>query len=389
MSWTLIIFLAAVAAAQVPDSKKCGIPKFVHYCGIPWTGFVYNHERKTCQERTFVNCYEGDIFKTWKQCQETCEDTGMTFTSTPTFILPPFTQELDMICELWNVPDVKHVVSIGITRGEQRIASISDYHPPQADVDQITVEGNVTGTTGSYLKVEWSHPDMTQVGEYRCDITVIYTDGHPGRLEDDLEVKGPTFQDIVKVLIRQQEEITKLEEEITIQEEVNKKQEEIDTILGEEITQVNISLGEEIAKQKEVNTKQEEVNTKQEEVNSEVQDQLDDVDNEIAEVKGKVHELGHVETGTVEFDNSTTWPTAPGDRHQKDITVTFQSEYKSPPSVLISVNFVDAPRSRNDRRNCYVISKNNQGFTIRCFTWDDSFYYQLNVSWISVAGNWN
>ena len=53
-----------------------------------------------------------------------------------------------MICELWNVPDVKHVVSISIKRGDIPIASISDYHPAQADVDQITVEGDVNGTTG-------------------------------------------------------------------------------------------------------------------------------------------------------------------------------------------------------------------------------------------------
>jgi len=385
MSWTLIIFLAAVAAAQVPDSKKCGIPKFVHYCGIPWTGFVYNHERKTCQERTFVNCYEGDIFKTWKQCQETCEDTGMTFTSTPTFILPPFTQELDMICELWNVPDVKHVVSIGITRGEQRIASISDYHPPQADVDQITVEGNVTGTTGSYLKVEWSHPDMTQVGEYRCDITVIYTDGHPGRLEDDLEVKGPTFQDIVKVLIRQQEEITKQEEEITIQEEVNSRQEE--EIRQQE--EVNTRQEEEITQQEEVNTRQEEEITNQEEVNSGVQDKFNEVDNEIADVNGTLHELGHVETGTIEFGHSYAWPTDVANRPQKDITVAFQSEYRSPPSVFFSLTFIDAPGDRNTRHHCSVVSKNNQGFTIRCYTWHDSFYHHFTLSWISVPGNWN
>ena len=72
----------------------------------------------------------------------------MTFTSTPTSIIPPFTKELEMRCELGDVPDVKHVVGIVITRGDQSIASISDYHAAQADVDQITVEGDVTGTTG-------------------------------------------------------------------------------------------------------------------------------------------------------------------------------------------------------------------------------------------------
>ena len=75
----------------------------------------------------------------------------ITFTSTPTSITPPFTKELEMRCELGEDPYVKHVVSIGITRGEQRIASISDYHPPQADgdLDKIDkVEGDVSGTSG-------------------------------------------------------------------------------------------------------------------------------------------------------------------------------------------------------------------------------------------------
>ena len=49
----------------------------------------------------------------------------------------------------------------------------------------------------SYLKVVWSHPDMTRVGEYRCHIHVIYTDGRLGSLAADLEVKGPTLQDLV------------------------------------------------------------------------------------------------------------------------------------------------------------------------------------------------
>ena len=77
-------------------------------------------------------------------------DTGMTFTSTPSSIIPPFSKVLDMKCELGELPDVKHIVSIGITRGGQRIASISDYHPAQADSDlhKIKVEGDTSGTSG-------------------------------------------------------------------------------------------------------------------------------------------------------------------------------------------------------------------------------------------------
>ena len=72
------------------------------------------------------------------------------FTSTPSSIIPHLTKVLDMRCELGDFPDVKHVVSIGVTREDQRIASISDYHAAQADgdLDKIKVEGDVNGTTG-------------------------------------------------------------------------------------------------------------------------------------------------------------------------------------------------------------------------------------------------
>jgi len=345
----------------------------------------------------------------------------MTFTSTPTSIIPPFTQELDMICELWNVPDVIHVVSIGITRGEQRIASISDYHAAQADVDQITVEGNVTGTTGSYLKVEWSHPDMTQVGEYRCDITVIYTDGHPGRLEADLEVKGPTLQDLVKVLIRQQEVDEKLEDEIT-------KQEEVDTKLEEEITkeeEVNTKQEEEITKQKEVNTKQEEVNTKQEEVNSEqevvntkqeevntkqeevnseVQDQLDEVVEDIKtqqtaidsltegviEVTKEVAELDHIETGLVACSGSDQWTEGKKDWPEKTITRQFSRPFANQPATFSSIRdwatVNTGEESKFHRIGAYVSQVNTTHITVKCFIHKlDSLVYSFLVNWMAMA----
>jgi len=146
---------------------------------------------------------------------------SITFTSTPTTIIPSFTKELDMRCELGELTDVEHVMSIGISRGDQRIASISDYHAAKADVDKIKVEGDANGTTGSYLSVEWSYPDKAQAGDYQCVIIVLYKDGFPGNFSASLEVESDpiTLQDIVKVLIRQQEKITKQEEEIKKQEE--------------------------------------------------------------------------------------------------------------------------------------------------------------------------
>ena len=53
-------------------------------------------------------------------------------------------------CGLGDVTDVKHVVSIRIIRDDdEQIASISDFHAAEAtaDLDRITVYGDVTGTT--------------------------------------------------------------------------------------------------------------------------------------------------------------------------------------------------------------------------------------------------
>ena len=77
-------------------------------------------------------------------------DQEITFTSTPSSIVPKITKELQMLCEIEDDPYVKHVVSIGITRGKQRVASVSDFHAaqPDADLSQIQVWGAVTDEPG-------------------------------------------------------------------------------------------------------------------------------------------------------------------------------------------------------------------------------------------------
>jgi len=147
-----------------------------------------------------------------------------------------------MGCEIWDAPGVKHVVSISISQGDQRIASSSIFPPAKAtaDLDNIKVSGHINGTkrSQSELLLEWSYPTLTQTGDYRCDMFVIYEDGHPGNISLSLEVKGPTIQDLIKLLLEQQE-INKKQEvfnskalmEITTQKEVNLKQQQVNTKL--------------------------------------------------------------------------------------------------------------------------------------------------------------
>ena len=111
--------------------------------------------------------------------------------------------------------------------------------------------------------------------------------------------------------------------------------------------------------------------------------------NEIEDLEDNVHELSHVETGFVQFGYSEYWSEAPPNFRQKDINVTFKTQYKRQPNVLLSITGLDMDSSKNARHGCNVLGKTNQGFTIRCHTWADSHYYDVIVNWLSVAGEYN
>ena len=51
--------------------------------------------------------------------------------------------------------------------------------------------------TLSFLLAKWSNATLTQAGDYRCEILVIYLDGHHGVLSASLEVKVSTPLDLV------------------------------------------------------------------------------------------------------------------------------------------------------------------------------------------------
>ena len=112
--------------------------------------------------------------------------------------------------------------------------------------------------------------------------------------------------------------------------------------------------------------------------------------NEISELTENVDELAHVETGSVAFGKSENWTEAGENfKKQKDIAVTFNSPYQQPPKILLSITGLDVDHRANARHICSVLSEDNQGFTIRCITWHSSIYYDVIVSWISVAGDYN
>ena len=112
--------------------------------------------------------------------------------------------------------------------------------------------------------------------------------------------------------------------------------------------------------------------------------------NEIAKLKENIHQLGHTETGSVALGKSNTWTLVGPDRKRiKDVAVTFKSAYQRPPSILLSITGLDMDTNFNTRHGCIVLSKNNQGFTIRCHMWHNSYYYDVNVSWMSVSGDFN
>ena len=106
---------------------------------------------------------------------------------------------------------------------------------------------------------------------------------------------------------------------------------------------------------------------------------------QMKEIKEKIRELGHTETGELNFGGSPYWTQKSGSNRFRDMSVKFKTPYRHRPNVLLSVIHVDMLYTKNSRHQCTVWQRDNQGFIARCGTWADSYYYGLKVSWISVA----
>ena len=121
-----------------------------------------------------------------------------------------------------------------------------------------------------------------------------------------------------------------------------------------------------------------------------LQEEVTNQTNEIAELKENVRELGHVETGSESFGKSDTWIlVGPDNKKIKYAEVYFKSAYQEPPSILLSVTGLDMDTNYNIRHGCVVFSKGIGGFTIKCHCWNDSYYYDVIVNWMSVPGDYN
>merc|ERR1712154_522315 len=113
--------------------------------------------------------------------------------------------------------------------------------------------------------------------------------------------------------------------------------------------------------------------------------------------------VGHTESGYIHCGWSGLWksgsyePSFESDKESweintygvsKSVHVNFNTSYSSPPHVQLSIVAVWT----EDKQEAYGVDVEHvdaQGFTVRCFTWDDDTFrvYSMDVAWSSTAAD--
>ncbi|KAI1194659.1 hypothetical protein F5X97DRAFT_346553 [Nemania serpens] len=64
--------------------------------------------------------------------------------------------------------------------------------------------------------------------------------------------------------------------------------------------------------------------------------------------------------------------------------VTFSREFKSVPTVVVSINAADVSKEHNFRVRTYATAVDTKGFVVHVDSWDDTLIYSCGVSWIAM-----
>ncbi|TRX91968.1 hypothetical protein FHL15_007065 [Xylaria flabelliformis] len=87
---------------------------------------------------------------------------------------------------------------------------------------------------------------------------------------------------------------------------------------------------------------------------------------------------------------SGAWNTAdvrPWDKPMESTTgrVNFLNQFKSVPTVMVSLNSADVSKAANFRVRVYATTIDVKGFTIHADSWWDTTLYSCGVSWIAIG----
>lgn len=94
-----------------------------------------------------------------------------------------------------------------------------------------------------------------------------------------------------------------------------------------------------------------------------------------------------IQTGTFSYNGSTaefTLHKGNGDRVYS-AEINFEKPFTVKPTVIVSLNTIDANKNANFRVEAKATSISRDGFTIQIKTWSDSQINLVGGSWIAIA----
>ncbi|XP_059143505.1 uncharacterized protein LOC131930856 [Physella acuta] len=89
---------------------------------------------------------------------------------------------------------------------------------------------------------------------------------------------------------------------------------------------------------------------------------------------------GHIEQGSVPFGNSNTYQVSGNDKRSVQ-TIKFAKPYGTPPTVVVTVETMDASKDTNLRYSVAVGQITTTGAQITLATWADTQIFGAYVRW--------
>lgn len=291
------------------------------------------------------------------------------FEANPDVIQANLTQTLSMRCSLNDTADafvggvvgkrdvtqtasnMQVVTSLVITRNNgEHVATIFGQQPAKAlaDLSNLKVDGDISGSVGErgYIELTWQYPGTDQVGEYVCEINAVDNQGH----------------NVV----------------FSTSAEIGERQPTIGELMGHILN---------LEKDKD-----------------HLQSQINDITNNLTYIQMPANTTScpncststpapaapssvHVESGTIECGDSSSWPQDPqlSWAESRFVTKQFSTPYTTVPHIEAGIRSIDHDQGENVRYDIEVTHIDKNSFTLKCRTWEGSHLFHLWVNWMSIA----
>jgi len=322
----------------------------------------------------------------------------ISFTKTPSIIKPILTKQLTIKCALEDSlvgtglvgkrdvtqtsTNIKQLISLVVVKNGQDIASITPFTQATAlggDQGSLNVTGAISTSTG-HLLLEWSYPGEAQSGNMSCEANGINAAGHNTVFSTSLVVgvQEPSLSDLVDHVHRQ--EIQMLEQRDMLDQQ------------QQQIGQQQATIDDQQKKMEAEKLRNDAEHAAQQTLIGNLTQEMDRLRQEVQQGVGGP---GHVESGIIDCQDSTSWSTDQvtfsGYQYYitKSVRQSFTKSYSQPPVVQLSiVTYFAYQADYRAMYSTFLKQVDVDGFTMYCSTNNNTYgrIDKMVVSWVSIAG---